>query len=66
MSSIESTAIINSEDTQFIDDGKPLKPLADPVIAYIFRSVESDGEAMRGLATSSFMAYGNMPFSRPK
>ena len=37
----ETQHVNDVEVTNIPDDGKPLKPLADPVIAFIFRSVES-------------------------
>ena len=63
MNSAESTGIPTVEDTNFIDDGKPLKPLADPVIAFIFRSVEAGGDAMRGLANAILEDSNDKPIS---
>jgi len=43
-----------------IDDGKPLPPLADPVNAEIFSSVEQAGEAMRTLLNDVLDDSGDM------
>ena len=52
------------EKALYIDDGKPLKPLADAVIAFIFRSAEAGGEAMRGLANAVLEDSGDKPIRR--
>ena len=53
-----------TEEAFYIDDGKPLKPLSDPVIAFIFRSAEAGGDAMRGLANAILEDSGDKPISR--
>ena len=50
-----------SESNEHPDDGKPVLPLADPVIAFIFRSVEAGGEAMLGLANAVLEDSGDKP-----
>ena len=53
-----------ADGNETIDDGKPVLPLADPVIAFIFRSVESGGEALLGLANAILNDSGDGPIGR--
>ena len=60
----EISALTQSSDVVIVDDGKPLLPLADPVIEYIFRSAEAGGEAIRGLANAIMQDSGDKPINR--
>lgn len=52
------TASIQSK-ALYVDDGKPLKPLSNTVIDFIFRDADTGGEAMRGLANAILADSGD-------
>ena len=63
MSEDTYTALPIFDGSNSADNGKPVKPLADPVIAFIFRSVEAGGNAMLGLVNAVLEDSGDRPIS---